>query len=300
MKKIIIIFIISFASGCTTTTYTDAATYASMSNPTVHLANKNWEAAFTALANKLHHGTPDGQSEAKKMAEEYPELVAYSQKLFAVENMNFSSENGGQILYLNFRLNAFCSINTQDNCDTTTRNFNNAVSRTRKDATIPKAIYDQLTKSEQELLNQKYEFKFIADSEIGIVTERQIRNLSTPGSNFGAELGGAVGTAAYVSKATPSSYSLKSDIGNTLLGAFVGAMLLNQQPNQQYQIRYTLKLRNGELAHVDQTYGSPLGEGVGNCLTASNAVPVESILCTMTVSDFRLKYADDLKAKSNI
>lgn len=299
MKKIFMFFLISFASGCTTTTYTDSATYASMSNPAVHLANKNWEAAFTALANKLHHDTPDSQSDAKKMAEEYPELVAYSQMLFAVENMNFSTNNAGRILYLNFRLKAFCSINTKERCDTTTSNFNNAVSRIRKDATIPKAIFDQLTKSEQELLNQKYEFQFIADSEIGIVTERQIRNLSTPGSNFGAELGGAVGTAAYVSKATPSSYSLKSDIGNTLLGAFVGAMLLNQQPTQQYQIRYTLKLRNGELAQVDRIYGSPLGEGIGNCLTASNAEHVETILCTMTLSDFRLKYAEDLKGKSN-
>jgi hypothetical protein len=299
MKKIIIIFVISLVTGCSSSPYTDSATYAANSNPDIHLANKNWKAAFTALANKLHHDIPNSQSDAKKIAEEYPELVAYSQYLFSAENMKFTSNNAGEILYLNFRLKAFCSINSQEDCDTTTSNFNNAVSRIRKDATIPKAIFDQLTKSEQESLNLKYDFQFIVDSEIGIVTDRQIRNLSTPGSNFGAELGGAVGTAAYVSNATPSNYSLKSDIGNTLLGALVGAMLLNQQPVQRYQIRYTIKLRNGELSQVDQISGSPLGEGVGSCLTASNAGPVESILCTMTVSDFRLKYGDDLKGKSN-
>lgn len=295
MKKIIIIFAIFLATGCSSSTYTDSATYAANTNTAIHLANKNWKEAFTALANKLHHGTPGAQSDARKMANEYPELVAYSQTLFAPENMKFTSNNAGEILYLNFRLNAFCSINTQEDCDTTTSNFNNAVSRIRKDATIPKAIFDQLTKSEQESLNQKYEFKFISDSEIGIVTDRQIRNLSTSGSNFGAELGGAVGTAAYVSKATPSDYSLKSDIGNTLLGALVGAMFLNQQPVQRYQIRYTIKLRNGELAQVDQISGSPLGEGVGSCLKASNAETVETILCTMTLTEFRVKYAGELK-----
>ena len=146
----------------------------------------------------------------------------------------------------------------------------------------------------QKLL-EKYRLIHFSDSEIGIVTDRQVRNLSTPGSNFGAEAGGAAGAVAYVNNVNPANYSLSKDVSSTLLGALVGAALFNKQAVEQYEIRYTVKLRNGDLKQFDVLSSTSLADGIGVCIGMPYGTKVDQSLCTMTLAEFRVKYADSLK-----
>ena len=136
---------------------------------------------------------------------------------------------------------------------------------------------------------------FYQSSEIGIVTDRQVRTINSPGSNAGAEIGGAVGAATYINKATPSNYSMKSDLGSTAAGALVGALLLNKNPTTQYVTTHTIKLRNGEVINIEEVANKPTGEGIGTCVRKAVIAAIDQSYCTMTIDEFRVKYSENIK-----
>lgn len=286
MKKVIVISLISLMVGCSST-----------ADPRSRAANKQWNHAYDGVDHILSKNIKDDNEKMIELVDQYPQILEYGVQEFSIGKLRAWSGKVGDVEFQKYSVKRFCVIASEEQCATALKNIDMVDQSIRKNLSVNRELFVQLSQEQQDRLSEKYNLHFYEPNQIGIVTDRQIRNLSTPGSNFGAELGGAVGATAYVSKATPSSYSLKNDVGNTLLGAVVGAMLLNQQPVQRYQIRYTVKLRNGDLTQVDHIFGSPIGEGAGVCINTSNAQRLDQSFCTMTLSDFRLKFADDLKGK---
>ena len=264
-----------------------------------YIRQGDWEKVFTNIAININNDSSDSITESKNLSIKYPEIVKYSDLLFSEQNIYSFADTDENIEYLQFRLKAYCSISTTEKCKTSLKNISQAKKTIKKRVTVPKDLYAQLTPKEQKNLTDTYKLTFYEPYEIGVVTDRQVQNLSTPGSNAGAEIGGAVGATAYINNATPSSYSMKSDLTSTALGALAGAILLNKSPTEQYLIRYTLKLRNGEIMQVDQVSSSPLGQGIGICVFASNASPIDQSFCNMTLAEFKVKFSKEIKNESN-
>lgn len=259
-----------------------------------YASNNDYEKILTHIAINIENQSITS-ADAIRIANQNPEIIQFSDSLFSEQSIQNFAVTNQNIEYLQFRLKAYCSISTTEKCNAAIENLGSVEKTIKNKITVLEDLYQKLTLKEQKSLSDKYRLEFYKSSEIGTITDRQIQNLSTPGSNAGAEIGGAIGTAAYINNATPSSYSMKSDIASTALGALAGAVLLNKNPTVQYLIRYTIKLRNGEIIQVDQISSTPLGQGVGMCISASNASPIDQSYCTMTLDEFRVKYSNQIK-----
>ena len=115
------------------------------------------------------------------------------------------------------------------------------------------------------------------------------------GTRGRSRIGGAVGATAYINNSSPYNYSLKNDIGSTILGAFVGAAVMNQPAVNKYLIRYTIKLTDGNFRQYEEVLPSALGQGIGLCVSLPGVISIDTSLCTMTLAEFRVKYAGELK-----
>lgn len=283
--KLFILFIALIITGCSSTT-----------NPRSRAENKQWRNAYDGVDYILSKNIKEDTERMILLVNEYPEIVNYGYSTFTVNSLIYWSDRTGDLYYKRIELERFCIISTIQQCNQAIDNLLSVEKTIKKELRLLKDLYSKLTEKEQKSLKDNYKIIFYESSEIGIVTDRQVQNLSTPGSNAGAEIGGAVGATAYISNATPSSYSMKSDLTSTVLGALAGAVLLNKSPTEQYVIRYSLKLRNGEIRQVDQVSSTPLGQSIGMCVFASNATPIDQSFCTMTLAEFRAKYAGEIKS----
>lgn len=259
-------------------------------------AEKNqWGRSFDYVVLYLAKNKQDDTERMIALTKEYPEIVSYGYSTFSVENLKNWADKDNMIAYQKYSLEYFCVISSNDQCKTATDNLDAVVKTIKNKVTVPKDLYDQLSPKEQQSLSEKYRLDFYKSSDIGIVIERQVRTINTPGSNAGAEIGGAVGTAAYINNATPSNYSMKNDLGSTAAGALVGALLLNKSPTTQYVTTHIIKLRNGEVKTIEQVANKPTGEGIGTCVRMSVIDAIDQSFCTMTITEFRLKYSESLK-----
>lgn len=282
--KYIFLIILFAIQGCVSKTPPD---------PRKLAENKQWQSAYENILFVLSKNDKEETERIITLTNEYPEIIGYAVEEYSFERLK-KSDDQDNIQYRKDGIKFFCTISSKEQCNTANENLLKAEKTIKKEISVLEDLYLNLTTREQETLSDKYKLRFYKSSEIGIVTDRQVQNTSTHGSNDGAVVGGAIGTAAYINNATPSSYSMKSDIASTALGALAGAMLFNKSPTVQYLIRYTIKLRNGEVIQVDQVSGTPLGQGVGICISASNAAPIDQSYCTMTLNEFRVKYSDAL------
>lgn len=256
--------------------------------------NKQWQGAYENIMFVLSKNNKEDTERVIALTKDYPEIIGYAVEEYSFEGLT-KSDDKDNIQYRKDGIRFFCTPSSEEQCNTANENLLKAEKSIKKEFSVIEDLYLKLTPQEQKVLSDKYKLLFYKSSEFGIVTDRQVQNTSTPGSNDGAVIGGAVGTTAYISNATPSSYSMKSDIASTALGALAGAMLFNKSPVVQYLIRYTIKLRNGEVIQVDQISGTPLGQGIGMCISASNASLIDQSYCTMTLAEFKTKFSEQLK-----
>lgn len=264
-------------------------------DPRSSAENKQWGNAYDNVVFIISKNKKNDTERMIALTKEYPEIVNYGYSTFSVENLKNWADKDNMIAYQKYSLEYFCIIATDEQCKTATDNLDEVVKTIKNKVTVPKDLYAQLTVKEQQKLSEAYRLSFFEPSEIGIVTDRQVRTINTPGSNAGAEIGGAVGTAAYINKATPSDYSMKNDLGSTAAGALVGALLMNKNPTTQYVTTHTIKLRNGEVKTIEQVANKPTGEGIGTCVRVSVIDAIDQSFCTMTSADFKVKYAEELK-----
>lgn len=282
--KFITLILLLLVQGCSSTT-----------NPRLRAENKQWQNAYDGVDYILSKNKKEDTERMILLVNEYPEIANYGFSTFSINSLNYWSSRTGDLYYKRIELERFCIISTIQQCNQAVDNFLSVEKTIKKELRLAKDLYSKLTEIEQKTLSDNYKIIFYESSEIGTITDRQVQNISTPGSNAGAEIGGAVGATAYISNATPSSYSMKSDLTSTVLGALAGAALMNKSPTEQYVIRYSLKLRNGEIRQVDQVSSTPLGQSIGMCVSMPGAILIDQSLCTMTLAEFRVKYAGEIK-----
>jgi hypothetical protein len=283
MKFIICIFLIAI-QGCSSTT-----------NPQSRAEKKQWNYAYDGVDFILSKNKKEDTERMILLVKDYPEIVNYGFSTFSIDSLNYWVNKTGDLYYKKIEVERFCIVATTQQCNQAVDNVLSVEKTIKKELRLSKGLYSKLNEKEQKYLSDNYKIIFYEASEVGIVTDRQVRNLSTPGSNFGAEAGGAAGAVAYVNNVNPANYSLNKDVSSTLLGAVIGAALFNKQAVEQYEIRYTLKLRNGDIKQFDVLSSTPLAEGMGACIGMPYGTKVDQSLCTMTLAEFRDKYAGELK-----
>lgn len=255
--------------------------------------NGKWDAVFNQVAINIGLGVEPKKSYAIDFAAENPKVVAYGEQLFSVEGIKLSAINkAGSSSYFNYRLTSFCVISSIEQCNIAIDNFN-----TYKYLLDPKPMfyalgihYDKLPLAQQKLIEKNNEVRKYKLSDIGQVIDHQVRNDSTPGSNFGAEAGLAVGAVAYTNSAFPSSgkstYTVGGDIGTMLAGALIGGLLFNRQPDPKFTHRYSIKSMDGKTSIIDVVSKSQLGNGNGICMDINERIQIESRLCTLDIEEF--------------
>ena len=287
MKSLVFILLLAIY-GCTSTPL-------SKPDPQKYAVNKEWQNAYGGVIFFLSKNNKEDTDRMVALTKEYPEIINYGVEEYSLENLKRPDDHD-HIQYRKDGIRFFCIISSDEQCKTAIANLSQAEKTVRKKAIVLKDLYDQLSPKEQQSLSEKYKLDFYKSSDIGIVTDRQVRTINTPGSNAGAEIGGAIGTAAYINNATPSSYSMKSDLGSTAAGALVGALLMNKSPTTQYVTTHTIKLRNGEVKTIEQVDNKPTGEGIGTCVRVSVISSIDQSFCTMTMTEFRKKFYKELNS----
>ena len=143
---------------------------------------------------------------------------------------------------------------------------------------------------EREIIQKKYVVDLLEQDSFGIIIDNQGVNESTPGTNVGANLGGAVGNAAYIDNALKSGdYSAKNQLAAGILGAVLGSTL-DSRPNAQYHYRYAVKLGSGNIQYFDETKSDPFRHPVGVCVSVPYITLVEQQICTQTAASLRTTY----------
>lgn len=285
--KLIVSTLLFAISGCT-------STLISSPDPQKYAENKQWINAYGGVLFFLSKNNNEDTERMITLTKQYPEIVDYGFEEYSLDKLK-KDEDQDHIQHRKDGIKLFCIIASDEQCNTAIANLSQAEKSIRKKVTVLKDLYSQLSPKEQQNFLNKYKPIFYESSEIGIVTDRQVRTINTPGSNAGAEIGGAVGTAAYINKATPTNYSMKNDLGSTAVGALVGALLMNKNPTTQYVTTHTIKLRNGEVKTIEHVANKPTGEGIGTCVRVSVIDSIDQSLCTMTLAEFRNKFSDELK-----
>jgi hypothetical protein len=268
---------------------------ASTINPRQYAEKREWHYAYSAIDTVLTTNPKVDPKQFIELTRQYPEIIDYWQQGFSYERLSKVALQINDLTSTKNQLTRFCTVAPVEQCTEANNNLVEAEKLIKKELRLRRDLFAGLNIKEQKSLSDNYKIIFYETSEIGIVTDRQVRNLSTPGSNFGAEAGGAAGAVAYVNNVNPANYSLSKDVSSTLLGAFVGAALFNKQAVEQYEIRYTVKLRNGDLKQFDVLSSTPLADGIGVCIGMPYGTKVDQSLCTMTLAEFRDKFAGELK-----
>jgi outer membrane lipoprotein SlyB len=155
---------------------------------------------------------------------------------------------------------------------------------------VSQSAWLALTPTERALIQQKHIVDLAEQDAFGIIIDNQGVNESTPGTNVGANLGGAVGNAAYIDNAIRGgNYSAMNQLGVGILGAVLGSTL-DSKPNAQYHYRYAVKLGSGNIKYFDETKSDPFRHPVGVCVSVPYIALVEQQLCMQTAAFLRTTY----------
>lgn len=286
MKFIVFIFLLAI-QGC-------ALRQDSISDIKSRADKQNWEYTYNRFDYFLSKNNEKYNQQLILIAKDYPEILEYAQTKFSIDVLSDMAIRANDLTYKKNELERFCKVFTLQQCNQAVDNMAQAEKIIKKELRLRRDLFAGLTIKEQKSLSDNYKLIIYEINEIGVITDRQIQNISTAGSNAGAEIGGAVGATAYISNSNPYNYSLKNDIGSTILGAFVGAALMNQPAVNKYLIRYTIKLTDGNFRQYEEVLPSALGQGIGLCISLPGVISIDTSICTMTLAEFRVKYAGEL------
>lgn len=135
-----------------------------------------------------------------------------------------------------------------------------------KSTLITKLIWNELSEAEKISITADYDIKILSSDSFGIITDVQGADQSTPNTNAGAALGGAVASAAYLDRGLRgNSYSAGGALAIGLLGAAIGSTM-DSGPSSKFQFRYTVKLGDGEIQYFDEIKSTSFRHSVGVCI----------------------------------
>jgi outer membrane lipoprotein SlyB len=156
---------------------------------------------------------------------------------------------------------------------------------------LTEEVWGSLSLSDREKIQSDYIVHLIAPGSFGVIVDNQGVNESTPGTNAGSALGGAAANAAYVDHAIKSgSYSAKTQLGATLVGAILGSTL-DAPATSKFHFRYAVKKSDGEIAYLDVTQPTAFRHPIGLCVSVPDAIQIEQFICTQNVKLIREKYS---------
>lgn len=161
----------------------------------------------------------------------------------------------------------------------------------KKIAMITRSVWDQLSADERQAIEASHELKLIEPTAYGIVIDVQGVDQSTPGTNSGAALGGAVASAAYIDRALSGnhSYSAGANLAIGLLGAVLGSAM-DKAPSSQFQFRYTIKQGDGEIQYFDEVKSTNFRHSVGVCVLVPALTLVSQQVCAQTLESVRSRF----------
>ena len=155
---------------------------------------------------------------------------------------------------------------------------------------VTQSAWANLTSGEQALIQQKNIVDLVEAKSFGTIIDNQGVDESTAGTSGGAQLGGAIASAAYIDNALKGgNYSFKGQLAIGLLGALLGSTL-DSKPNAQYHFRYAVRLGSGDVAYFDETKGDPFRHPVGVCVSVPYIALIDQQLCTQTPTTLRASY----------
>ena len=167
---------------------------------------------------------------------------------------------------------------------------NTTASQIKKPALIKKIIWDELSEAEKISITADYDVKILSSDSFGIITDVQGADQSTPGTNAGAALGGAVASAAYLDRGLRgNNYSAGGALAIGLLGAAIGSTM-DSGPSSKFQFRYTVKLGDGEIQYFDEVKSTSFRHSVGVCILVPSLTLISQKVCNQTIESVREKY----------
>jgi outer membrane lipoprotein SlyB len=301
MKKksnwlVVTLFMIVLLTGCASRQQ-DAMEYYEKS-----VTEKRWRSAFLHYIHIFKTGSKNDLSIASNIAKNNPEIAEYGFDLFTTENLRKEIDTYNAITPdLLSEADAVCNLATEEKCNVVLINLKAAeswVDKNRVDLipiTLVQSAFDKLSKNEKLELEIKYKLSFYDGNYIGVITERQIQNLSTAGSTVGSDAGSALASVVYINNALDTgSYNVWTDISVAVAGAVAGSGA-NKAPVTQYVVKYTIRNLNNQIKSTEVSQGTPLGEPIGTCFNLTWRKAIDSEFCTMTAVDIRKKYLTKAK-----
>lgn len=166
---------------------------------------------------------------------------------------------------------------------------------------VSSTAWGGLNPDEREFIQQRHVVEARAGETFGTIIDNQAADRSTSGTTFGANLGQAVGNAAYVDKAlSGGDYSAKSHLGAMLLGGLLGSTL-DTRPRTQYQFRYAVRLGNGNVIYQDAYSADPFRHAVGVCVSMPDLTLLpDQHICTQTTDSLRNAHFSTVRAVSTV
>lgn len=109
-----------------------------------------------------------------------------------------------------------------------------------------------------------------AKARTGIIINAQVANESHINNGAGASLGAAYAQANYIDNTRWQNYSASKQLGAGLVGALIGAALLDKPTTPSFQTTYFVKLLSGDIKQVEVTSNTATHLPEGACVEADD------------------------------
>lgn len=167
---------------------------------------------------------------------------------------------------------------------------------------ISQHVWSEFTIGERAILTSKYpQIELIPSDSIGIIHSVQAVNHSTPGTNSGAALGGALGQTLYIDNAlkrSGSNYSATAQLGAALVGAAIGSSF-DKESQARFIFNYGVRTLDGQLREVRVESVDEFTKPIGQCVSLPSITPVRASLCVVDKAEFLRKLDALLLAPPN-
>jgi len=276
-----------FLQGCATSSQpVDAMPYLENS-----IKEQRWRSAFLHYTHIFQVGSQADILKASLLVKNNPEIIDFGYEIFKPENLQnefdyYNPSASGLLL----EVGAMCSLVSLEKCNEIRTNLKNAEQSVLKKLLLVQSAFENLSNKEKKQLEQNYRLSFYDDKNIGLITERQVENISTAGSTAGSDAGSALASAIYIDNVlNTASYSFWTDLSVATLGSVAGSGA-NKAPVKKYIIKYTVSDLNNQIKSAEVIQDSPIGESIGVCFNLTWRKAIDGDFCTMTAADIRKKY----------
>ncbi len=160
---------------------------------------------------------------------------------------------------------------------------------------VRRPVWNDLAQSDKDAIQKHVRIEVLPESSYGTIIEVQSADRSTAATHAGAVAGSSIAQLAYIGRSIKHDhYSPWMQIGLGALGAMAGSAL-DSPAQKRYEFRYTVKLGDGELAHIERVSNTPFHHSVGTCVRAPHLKVLAQSVCEQTANQIKEKLL--IKAK---